>query len=167
MQLINKIVYLLACTGFTLVATAAAKDWMQRPEIRAVRAVYQEVQTAVQKKQLKKTAAAENCFRENNYVTELYWYADATGRVRQLHIAYGTSDSVGELDYYYDNLGKHRFTYYQLGAVNGTQQEIRAYFAANGKELYRDIRLIEGSGYPSGTEEYVPEPLKHVAKLCD
>jgi hypothetical protein len=170
MQAIYKTVCLLACIASASVANAAAnatKDWTQRPEIRAVRAIYLEVQVAVEKKQLRKTSATSSCFGENNYLTEIDWFTNAEGKVRKLHVAYGTSDSMGALDYYYDVKGKHRFTYYKLGAVNGTQEEIRVYFGDAGKQLHRDLKLIAGPGYPSGSDEYVPDPLKHVAKLCE
>ena len=74
------------------------------------------------------------------------WYG-ASGTVRRLTYAGGSSDSFTSLAQTYDAAGRLRFAVWRGGAVNGTHNETRLYFDTDGKLLQR-LETQNGPGYP-------------------
>ncbi|TSA80302.1 hypothetical protein FNU79_16765 [Deinococcus detaillensis] len=74
-------------------------------------------------------------------------WRNASGTVRRLTYAGGTSDSFTTLAQTYDAAGKLRFAFWCGGAVNQAQKEIRLYFDAAGWQLQR-LAQETGPGYP-------------------
>lgn len=141
--------------------------WMNRRDIKTIRAIYREIETSIETGVLKKTRASEYCFSEQSAVTEAYLIKNNQGKIRKLFIAYGTDDSLGSMAYYYDVDGTLRFTLQSVGAVNGTRQERRIYFDRTGKELHSNDRILAGPGYNYVMERYVPWPEAYLKSLCE
>jgi hypothetical protein len=93
-------------------------------------------------------------------------YSDSTGRVRKYVVLGGSEDSYREDRYYYDERGRLRFGFETLGAVNGTEQETRQYLDTTGAQLYKDVRLLKGPGYPGDFEADVTDPAADFHALC-
>ena len=74
-------------------------------------------------------------------------WRDASGTVRRLTYAGGSSDSFTTLAQTYDAAGRLRFAVWRGGAVNGTHNEMRLYFDTAGKLLQR-LEKQNGPGYP-------------------
>ena len=93
-------------------------------------------------------------------------YGDSSGRVRKYAVAGGSGDSYSQAFYYYDRKGTLRFTFIQLGAVNGTNRDDRFYFDSTGSLLYKSSKLLHGPGYPGGADSVVASPRDDFAHLC-
>lgn len=93
---------------------------------------------------------------------------DAKGVVRWYEdYGYGESgDASGDDRYYYDHSGHLRFVLIIIDAVNGTRQQLRAYFDESGKLLKQTYRSVKGPGYfyPTNVEERVKlDPAREFA----
>jgi hypothetical protein len=159
--------FLSMLIGTTRAASLEDGRWMNRSDIKAIRAIYREIETLIDRGILKKIQAPEHCFREQSALTEAYLTTNGRGVVRKLFVAYGTEDSLGSMAYYYDPKGALRFTFQSVGAVNGTRQERRIYFDETGKELHSDDRILTGPGYNYVMERYVPQPEVYLKSLCE
>ena len=139
---------------------------MQRTDIRAIRQIYQHVQTDIDAHRLLKRHTAVACENQGNWEAEITVYADAAGHVRRLSITGGGEDSAEAVDYTYDSNGRLRFALSKRGAVNGSHAEQRAYWDTSGQLLYRDDRLLEGEGYPWADIEPIWVPLDWLRDPC-
>ena len=122
-----------------------ARDAGAEQEIRAVRAVYQEVTQAIAANRLTRTAKTVHC-HEDDLGEDVTVWTDASGRVRQLTIEGGTDDHSETLEFYYDSAGRLRFIYASRGAVNMTGEQERVYYAAD-RRVLRRTKQVEGPGY--------------------
>ena len=68
---------------------------------------------------------------------------DSTGTIRRLRWSGGTEDHAETHSYYYDAVGRLRFAFLTLGAVNGTQREERVYYAGTGEVVRRLLHFVE------------------------
>jgi len=93
-------------------------------------------------------------------------YSDSSGRVRKYAVAGGSGDSYSQAFYYYDRKGTLRFTFIQLGAVNGTNRDDRFYFDSTGSLIHKSSKLLHGPGYPGGADSVVASPRDDFAHLC-
>jgi hypothetical protein len=86
------------------------------------------------------------------------WYED---------YGYGESGDASSDDrYYYDHSAHLRFVLIIIAAVNGSRQQLRAYFDESGKLLKQTYRDVKGPGYfyPTNVEERVKkDPAKEFA----
>ena len=86
---------------------------------------------------------------------------DAEGVVTFYEVsAFGESgDASADNHYYYDHSGHLRFVLIIIYAVNGTRQQLRAYFDEKGKLLQQTHRLVKGPGYffPTNVEGLVKQ----------
>lgn len=142
-----------------------AANWRNHPAVRAIRAITQQVEAAVREGKLTVQTDSAEC---NGGAVKLTarLYADSTAHVRKYVVAGGSGDSYSEERYYYDGRGRLRFSFETLGAVNGTQQQTRQYFDSTGARLYKDVRLLNGPGYPRDSAEVVTDPAADFRALC-
>ena len=162
------LIALLSCASSSLAQTTeiTAENWMRHPDIKVVRALYQTVENAAEAGRYFRSESPSECDADVAMVQGVL-YEDQARVVRKYVLTGGSEDSAGEARYYYDEAGRLRFTFITLGAVNGTHQETRVYFDAAGEQLYRDVRLIEGPGWPGGFPETLAEPRSHFYTLCE
>lgn len=134
-------------------------------EIRAVRAVYQEVTQAVAANRLTRTQKSVRCHKDDlgEAVTAM---TDASGRVRQLTIAAGTDDQAETQRFYYDSAGRLRFIFVTRGAVNGTEEEERIYYASDRRVLRRTRTKLQGPGYFFSPATPIWRPAEWVRDPC-
>jgi hypothetical protein len=93
-------------------------------------------------------------------------YSDAKGHVRKYALAVGTGDSFETISYYYDDNGIVRVTWADLGSVNGTSQVTFFYFDSTGALVAKTNNLINGPGYPAGSDSVVRHPGASFRSLC-
>jgi len=134
---------------------------MRRPEIRAVRAVYDSLERDIARGRTTSRDSAIGCAVEGNWSATLTVLKDDLGRIRRFTVAGGSDDSFETVAYTFDPAGRLRFALSQRGAVNGSHGEQRVYWDASGQLLYRDNRLLDGEGYPWPDVE----PLFHPATI--
>ncbi len=152
-------------------SSAVAVDsngWMSHPEIRQIRSLYHEIETAVKNGSLEESAT-RSCdgSGEGGSSVEAIFYETAAGVVRKYVLSGGTGDSAADASYYYDEAGTLRFVFHSLRAVNGTEMETRTYFDATGATVYRDTRLKKGPGWAGGLPESIRSPKEHFMSLCE
>jgi hypothetical protein len=160
---------LLAIPLLCQAASVDSKNWMNHPEIRKIRSLYNDIEASIRTEKLKKTTLPPGC--KNPVHPE--WdpdiaalYEESSGVVRKLAISGGTDDFAADANYYYDKGGKLRFFFQSLRDVNGTEQESRIYYRENGEVLYQDGRLIKGPGRPGGFDEFITDPREAFKSLC-
>lgn len=166
----NKGIGILLCCGLPLAASSAEpvndRNWQNHPEIRKIRALYNEVNTAEKAGKFKR--ASRKCvLHGGSFEINGVLYKDQKGVVRKYVVDAGSGDSVGRAEYYYDTKGIRRFTYRTRGAYNGTKKRDRIYFDEEGVHLYTNHKQ-EGPGYPgSDLEDSIEKPAAHFAELCN
>src|SRR2546428_2757904 len=134
------------------------KNWRQHPKIVAIRKIVSAVDAGLKQGSLKISQRKFECgigplLRRiaRNAKGVATWYED---------YGYGESGDASEDDrYYYDHSGHLRFVLIIIYAVNGTRQQLRAYFDESGKLLKQTHRLVKGPGYfyPTNVEERVKQ----------
>jgi len=154
----------------TLLALAPALQAQARTseserEIAAARAVYQDVLRAASSGQLARRDSTIGC-SPDDLEEEVTRWIDSAGRIRQLTWVAGSDDHAETHRFYYDGSGRLRFIFVSRGAVNGTQQEERVYYAADGRLLRRRRTLVEGPGYPFAEAQPVWRPDEWLRRLC-
>jgi YD repeat-containing protein len=130
-----------------------------------VRAVYQDVTRAAAAAQLARRDSTVQC-SPDDLEQEVTRWTDPAGRIRQLTWAAGSDDHAQTQRFYYDEAGRLRFIFVSRGAVNGTQQEERVYYASDGRLLRRLLTEVHGPGYPFGEAEPVWRPAEWLRRLC-
>jgi len=142
------------------------QNWRNHPEIRKIRALYDEVNAAEKAGKFKKES--RKCvLYGGSFEIDGVLYKDRKGTVRKYVVDAGSEDSVGNAEYYYDTKGTPRFTFRTHGAYNGTKKWDRIYFDEKGVHLYTNHRQ-EGPGYAgSDLEESIENPAAHYADLCE
>ncbi len=154
--------HLIGLVILAVAVPAEAQEWMTRPEIRQVRAVYSQVRAALG------DSALRESIRHFEYCPQDYikraLYQDSTGAGRLFIVEGGGDDHVLEASYYYDAEQVLRFMLVELRAVNGTVQEQRIYFGSDGLQLYHDRRVLAGPGYMWYTPRVVPDPVVAFAR---
>lgn len=115
--------------------------------VAEVRSVVSQVETAHRQGRLKE----EHRVMSSNHTwpddTICDRWRDASGTVRRLTYAGGTSDSFTTLAQTYDAAGKLRFAFWRGGAVNQAHKEVRLYFDVAGQQLQR-LEQQTVPGYP-------------------
>ena len=140
-------------------------NWRNHPAVRAIRAITQEIETAAREGKLSVQTDSASC-NDGAVTLTAHLYADSGGHVRKYVVAGGSEDSYREVRYYYDGHRHLRFSFATLGAVNGTERETRQYFDTTGAQLYKDVRLLKGPGYPGDLEDVVTDPAADFRALC-
>lgn len=115
-------------------------------EIRAVRVVYQQVMREIAANRLVRRDSTVHCGNDDPGLEATY-RTDAAGHIRQLEWSGGSDDHAETHRFYYDAAGRLRFIFVTRGAVNGTQEEERVYYAAGGRILRRAKSQVHGPGY--------------------
>lgn len=138
------------------------KTWRNDPRIAQVRALYESTNKLLSAKRL--TVARKNELDCISWNSERTQYSDERGVVRRYVVGGGGEDSAVMFDHTYDAQGKLRFALVRAGAVNETTLELRFYFDAAGKLLWRDRKLI-GPGY-TWTEEDFERELAREPKVA-
>ena len=142
-------------------SAAADDDWMRRPEIREIRALYAEVEHALNAGELSlRTREFEYC--QPAYLTRSL-YLDAVESARLYVLEGGSEDSARTNRYYYDREERLRFVFAVTRAVNLTTLEERIYVGTAGEVLHHDHRLVEGPGWSRSEIELVDDPQAHFA----
>ena len=134
------------------------KNWRQHPKIVAIRKIVSAVDAGLKQGSLKISQRKFECgngpllrriARDAKGVVT--WYEDS---------GYGESgDASADDHYYYDHSGHLRFVLIIIAAVNGTRQQLRAYFDEGGKLLKQTHWNVKGPGYfyPTNVEERVKQ----------
>jgi hypothetical protein len=130
------------------------KNWGQDPKILAIRKIVSAVDAGLKQGSFKISQRKFECgngpllrriARDAKGVVT--WYQDS---------GYGESGDASSDDrYYYDNEGHLRFVLIIINAVNGSRQQLRAYFDESGKLLKQTYRSLKGPGYfyPTNVED--------------
>ena len=134
-------------------------------EIAAVRAVYQEITQAASTGRLMRRDSTVRC-SPDDLEQEVTRWTDLSGTIRQLTWMAGSDDHAETQRFYYDGSGRLRFVFVSRGAVNGTQEEERVYYAADGRLLRRRKTRVEGPGYGFGDPQPVWHPNAWLRSLC-
>jgi hypothetical protein len=166
MKLMAGIVLLILLTGSVFAGeTETETNWSNHPEVKKIRIIYNEINSAEKTSKLKKEM--KQCvLYEGNVEIEGELYKDQRGTIRKYVVTGGTGDSRARGEYYYDEKGIPRFTYRFRGAFNGTRIEDRIYFDERGQHLYTNHKS-EGPGYTeSGFADSVSDPGGDYASLC-
>lgn len=138
--------------------------WMRRPEIRAVRAVVQEVQRSIDQRRL--TRSDTTMCGGGPLEIQYTLYTDRRGVVRRLTWFGGSEDHAETNTFSYDSLGRLRFVLSEQAAVNGSNGETRVYWDLAGRVLHEDTRTTKGEGYPWAPPLPVFDPVAEIAKGC-
>lgn len=134
------------------------KNWRQHPKIVAIRKIVSAVDAGLKQGSFKMSQRKFECgsgpllrriARDAKGVVT--WYEDS---------GYGESgDASADDRYYYDPSGHLRYVLIIINAVNGTRQQLRAYFDESGKLLKQTYHSVKGPGYfyPTNVEERVKQ----------
>jgi hypothetical protein len=135
--------------------------------VAAVRAVYQEVETAIKEKRLVQHDTSISCETdEHEFEGDFTIWRDSAGIVRRFDIGTGNDDSAEGLQYYYDSSARLRFIFGQYGAVVGSHLQERVYFDENRQELKRLREYSTKRQYPFGRAEPVWHPMDELKTFC-
>lgn len=157
-------VFIWAPTQHAQAQSLTGSRAVEEREIAAVRTVYQDVTGAAASGQLARRDSTVQC--PDDLEQEVTRWTDPSGRIRQLTWVAGTDDHSETHRFYYDGSGRLRFIFVSFGAVNGTGQEERVYYAADGRLLRRRKTRIHGPGYPFADAEPVWRPEEWLRRLC-
>jgi hypothetical protein len=146
--------------------TGDSSRWMRRPQIRSIRAIVTSVDTSVVLGRFVERDTTVACYG-GDVSFEITSHTDSQNIVRRIHFRGGSGDSAHDLSYYYDRQGRLRFAFAGRGAVNGTQEEERVYYDAQGKVIHRDVRQLEGPGYPWDAIDAITDPNAWLRNPCD
>ena|SRR5437879_1575723 len=146
--------------------TGDSSSWMRRPEIRSIRAIVTSVDTSVALRRFVERDTTVVC-DGGDVSFEITSHTDSQHIVRRIHFRGGSGDSAHDLTYYYDPQGLLRFAFAGRGAVNGTQEEERVYYDVQGKVIHRDVRQLEGPGYPWDAVDAITDPSAWLRNPCD
>ena len=141
------------------------KNWRQHPKIVAIRRIVSSVDAGLKQGSFKISQRKFECgggplLRRiaRDAKGGVAWYED---------YGYGESGDASRDDhYYYDHSGHLRFVLIIIAAVNGSRQQLRAYFDESGKFLKQTYRDVKGPGYfyPAHVEELVKKgPVREFA----
>jgi hypothetical protein len=134
-------------------------------EVATARSVYKWVEAAISARELHRRDTVITC-AAGELTDSVTTYRDRAGVVRGLIWSGGTDDQAEQLRYYYDVAGRLRFALATRGAINGTQQAERVYFAESGVVLRRSVRTTHGPGYPFGEVPALQRPADVVNAFC-
>jgi hypothetical protein len=123
------------------------------------------VQQALAAHRLSSRDSTVTC-EEDEPGTALVFHRDSSGVVRLFEWRGGSEDHAVHNQYFYDSVGRQRFAFVTLGAVNGTEYEERVYFGDHGEVVRRLKRLVKGPGFPIAPERGVSDPLAWVRTIC-
>ena len=85
-------------------------------------------------------------------------------------------DASWDFQYYYDSAGKLRFVFAIARSTNGTREQLRIFFDEAGKRIWKNDKLLKGtgcpgcfSGYPDSDKGLAFDPAKDFAnaKGCE
>jgi hypothetical protein len=140
-----------------------ADSWMQHPQIREIRRLYQDVEAAVEEGQYSRDERRVMC---RGYPIGATLFVDSGGVVRKYERTRLAPDVIAEARYYYDSGGMLRFSFQSLRARSGTEKELRTYYDESGQLLYADERLVEGPDEPVRRLPAVWDPREDFQSLC-
>lgn len=126
------------------------KNWRNDPRILEVRALYESTNKLQSENRL--TVARKNGDACSSADSERIKYTDEHGVVRRYVMSDGGEDSTLTIEHTYDEQGKLRFALVQAGAVSDSALELRFYFDASGKLLWR-ARSESGPGWTWDDDE--------------
>ena len=141
------------------------RGWGRYPAIRRIRTLTAAIDAAHVLGRMTTQADSAECAEESVRVVA-HLSTDSSGHVRKDVRENGSADSTAVVRYYYDTHGRLRFTFESLGAVNGTKRETRIYFDTTGAQVYKDVRLLQGPGYPRGVDPVVSDPAADSRSPC-
>jgi hypothetical protein len=118
-------------------------NWQNHPEIKAVRAIYNEIENAIKKHAYQEKEKYPPDSEELPNFSFKSIYFDGRGRARKYYVQGGTDDQALQFSYYYDKTGRLRFVYITGGAVNGTRMSHRIYFNAGGVRIFEKHEMSE------------------------
>ena len=131
-----------------------------------VRQIYRAIEAAIRAGALRRVDTTFQCDSEAlDY--QAHWYADSRGVIRRLDLGVGTDDHAEQLSFYYDSKQRLRFAFAKRGAVVGTTQEERAYYAPNRTLLARRVNWIHGPHYQFAPLAPVWDPAAWRRAACD
>jgi hypothetical protein len=73
---------------------------------------------------------------------------DSKGAVRWYERYSEGQDASWDFQHYYDSAGRLRFVFAMARAANGTREQLRIYFDETGKRLWKNDKVLKGSGCP-------------------
>jgi len=150
---------LLSTAAFAVTPPITKSNWTNHPEIKAIRAIYNEVEAADKKGELRSRSCKASM--------EAKLFEDSAGVVRKYARSGGTEDQWQDALFYYDTAKRLRFIYLSMNAVNGTRMEIRAYYAAkDGELLYYDVKKVRGKGWPLQKLAELSDPRDDFERIC-
>jgi hypothetical protein len=160
----------LVAAAIFLGSTAAAQSSRTQGsgaarEMETARAVYREVTRDSAAGVLARRDSVVRCAADDLPLQVTFW-TDADGHVRELVWSGGSEDHAETSRYYYDGLARLRFSFTTRGAVNGTRQEERVYYAADGRVLSRRVQRTQGLGYPFADARPIRDPALWLRRLC-
>jgi len=134
-----------------------------RPKIHEVQAVQEQIDNADFDDELEKKSSPLHC-EWGSLIRELWKDRDGTPRRYSMKV-FGEETS-GEVIYYYDAAGHHRFTFEEFRSTTGTHRVRRVFFDQSGSRIYRDREMLAGKDYPEGYELVEQHPERAFALGC-
>jgi hypothetical protein len=134
-------------------------------EIATDRSAYYRVEAMIGAGELRRRDTVVTCIG-SEFADSVTTYRDSANVVRGLIWRGGTDDQAVEMRYYYDPAGRLRFALARRGAVNGTEQEERVYYAESGAVVRRRVHTTHGPGYPFSELPALQRSADLVRELC-
>ncbi len=138
-------------------------NWKSNPKIKKIRSIYKEIQDDLDKDKYEKQSLSCSWGDQSPGISGDI-YKNQNGTIRYYEIMSGSGPSFIEGKYYYSSKGNLRFSFFQLGAIYGTEKEKRVYFDENGKHLYTYLKP-KGVVWKGGLPENIINPLDEYACL--
>lgn len=169
MRVPTHLVALVAIASLGVARPAPAQrpraDTAEAREVAAVRALYRDVVRAVDAHELTRRDSTFACSDHDLGQTVSIW-ASSDSTIRRLKRTLGTDDHAQTEWFYYDRAGHLRFHFITFGAVNGTLQEERFYYAVDGRVIRHLVRQTHGPGYPFHADRPIWKPAAWLRRPC-
>ncbi len=134
--------------------------------ILAARSAFQWVEAALKKGELARSDTTVECENMPLPVT-VSLYRDVGRVVRLLREDGGTDHQATTTSYYYDEVARLRFAFFEQNTDNGTRFEERVYYGDDGSVVRRLRKLVRGPGWSSHPVQPAPDPIEYLHRFCE
>jgi hypothetical protein len=134
--------------------------------ILAARSTFRWVEAALKAGQLARQDTTVECEHSAGEQT-ISLYRDSARVVRRLTWEGGSEHQSVRTSYYYDDVARLRFAFFEQSAENGTLFEERVYYGDGARVVRRLRKLVRGPGWGSHPVQAAPDPMEYVRRFCE